>query len=304
ARKAREAERVQKAREAEQARKEREEREKKEREQAELQRREVELTQLDGEIAAMQRRIESGGSSAGDSLKKLAALVESRGELAEKIAAKRRAQAAALAEQQRQRAEIERRRREELARAEAEKERLRQVQLAAAEAKRRSAVEADIADYEKIVNSSGGSSLAGAAWTGLVGKYPSAAGIEPGDLATFRQVVIEGISLAELRERERAAAAAAAAAEARRLAEMAGELVDVPGGCYRMGANDGDSDERPVHEVCVDGFAIGKYEVTQGQWQRIMGNNPSSFKKGDNYPVERVSWNDAQEYLRKLNAKT
>ena len=52
-------------------------------------------------------------------------------------------------------------------------------------------------------------------------------------------------------------------------------------------------------------FAIGKYEVTQNQWQAIMGNNPSYLKScGDNCPVEQVSWNDAQEFAKKLSAKT
>ncbi len=68
---------------------------------------------------------------------------------------------------------------------------------------------------------------------------------------------------------------------------------------------DGRSDEKPVHKVCVDDFYIGKYEVTQGQWKAIMGNNPSSFSNcGDNCPVENISWNDAQEFINKLNKKT
>jgi len=81
-----------------------------------------------------------------------------------------------------------------------------------------------------------------------------------------------------------------------------GEFVKVPAGCFQMGDTfgDGQSDEKPVHEVCLDGFLIGKYEVTQGQWQAVMGNNPS-FHKGDVYPVDNVSWNDAQEFIKKLN---
>jgi formylglycine-generating enzyme required for sulfatase activity len=46
---------------------------------------------------------------------------------------------------------------------------------------------------------------------------------------------------------------------------------------------------------------MGKYEVTQGQWKAIMGNNPSRFKSGDNYPVENVSWTDIQDFIKKLN---
>jgi formylglycine-generating enzyme required for sulfatase activity len=87
------------------------------------------------------------------------------------------------------------------------------------------------------------------------------------------------------------------------------EFVYVKGGCFEMGCgswtDDCDSDEEPVHEICVDDFYIGKYEVTQGQWKAVMGSNPSSFKDcGDNCPVENVSWNDVQEFIRMLNKKT
>jgi len=69
-------------------------------------------------------------------------------------------------------------------------------------------------------------------------------------------------------------------------------------------SEEGRNDEGPVHRVCVDGFAMGKYEVTQGQWQRIMGNNPASYQNGDNYPVEQVSWSDVQEFVAKLNRQS
>jgi len=81
------------------------------------------------------------------------------------------------------------------------------------------------------------------------------------------------------------------------------EFVVVSGGCYQMGSNDGKRDERPVHEVCVNDFLMGKYEVTQGQWRKIMGNNPSYHKRGDDYPVEQVSWNNIQDFIRKLNSR-
>jgi len=85
------------------------------------------------------------------------------------------------------------------------------------------------------------------------------------------------------------------------------EFVSVPGGCFQMGDNfgDGTADEKPVHEVCVSNFAIGKYEVTQGQYKRIMGSNPSKFSScGDSCPVEIVSWNDAQDFIRELNSQS
>lgn len=85
------------------------------------------------------------------------------------------------------------------------------------------------------------------------------------------------------------------------------EFVFVKGECFQMGDSfgDGDIDEKPVHDVCIDDFYMGKYEVTQGQWQAIMGNNPSNFKNcGDNCPIEEVSWNDAQEFIKRLNSRT
>lgn len=85
------------------------------------------------------------------------------------------------------------------------------------------------------------------------------------------------------------------------------EFVFVKGGCFQMGDTfgDGGSDEKPVHEVCVDDFYMGKYEVTQGQWKAVMKKNPSHFKDcGDNCPVEQVSWSDAQDFINKLNQKT
>lgn len=84
------------------------------------------------------------------------------------------------------------------------------------------------------------------------------------------------------------------------------EMVFIKGGCYVMGDTfgDGRSGEKPLHEVCVDDFYLGKYEVTQGEWQKIIGKNPSCFKNGDNYPVEQVSWKDAQKFIMKLNKKS
>ena len=80
------------------------------------------------------------------------------------------------------------------------------------------------------------------------------------------------------------------------------DMVFIKGGCFNMGSNDYD-DEKPIHEVCVDDFYIGKYEVTQKQWREIMGSNPSNFKNCDNCPAEQVSWNDVQEFIKKLNQK-
>jgi formylglycine-generating enzyme required for sulfatase activity len=69
-------------------------------------------------------------------------------------------------------------------------------------------------------------------------------------------------------------------------------------------AGDCDSDEMPVHEVCVDDFWMAKYEVTQGQWKSIMDENPSRFKKGDDYPVEKVLWKEVQEFIGRIRTRT
>ena len=81
------------------------------------------------------------------------------------------------------------------------------------------------------------------------------------------------------------------------------EFASVPAGSFKMGL-DSYSDESPVHQVTfASGFYMGRYEVTQAQWQKVMGNNPSSDKScGENCPVEKVSWDDAQEFIKKLNA--
>ena len=80
------------------------------------------------------------------------------------------------------------------------------------------------------------------------------------------------------------------------------EMVFVEGGTFMMGSNEYEN-EKPIHRVTVNSFYIGKYQITQKKWFEIMGNNPSHFK-GDNLPVEQVSWNDVKNFLTKLNIKT
>lgn len=84
------------------------------------------------------------------------------------------------------------------------------------------------------------------------------------------------------------------------------EMVLIPPGSFEMGSTGGYTDQQPLHWVSIaQAFALGKTEVTQAEWQAVMGANPSGFKNcGDNCPVENVSWHDAQEFIGKLNAKT
>jgi eukaryotic-like serine/threonine-protein kinase len=93
--------------------------------------------------------------------------------------------------------------------------------------------------------------------------------------------------------------------EARRIALPGGadlDVVWVPGGTFWMGASPGDQvvqdSEKPRHQVKLEGYWLGKFPVTQAQWKSVMGTDPSGFK-GEDRPVENVSWEDAQEFLKK-----
>ncbi|MEO5330662.1 MAG: SUMF1/EgtB/PvdO family nonheme iron enzyme [Magnetococcus sp. YQC-5] len=86
-----------------------------------------------------------------------------------------------------------------------------------------------------------------------------------------------------------------------------GEFVQLPGGTFEMGCGAWQSEcrdnEKPVLMITLNAFEIGKYEVTQGQWKTVMESNPSQFVAcGDECPMEQVSWDDVQEFIKKLNA--
>lgn len=87
------------------------------------------------------------------------------------------------------------------------------------------------------------------------------------------------------------------------------KLLRIPAGSFVMGSEAGEAgrqgDEGPRHRVTIGrDFYLGQYEITQGQWKAVMGSNPSVFRdreSADSHPVEMVSWEDAQQFLRKLN---
>ena len=81
------------------------------------------------------------------------------------------------------------------------------------------------------------------------------------------------------------------------------EFVWIPSGCFQMGSSAGEARAQPVHRVCVKGFYLGKYEVTQAQYQQVMGKNPSYFQ-GANNPVEQVSWDDTQNFMEEIRYTT
>lgn len=85
-------------------------------------------------------------------------------------------------------------------------------------------------------------------------------------------------------------------------------MVHVKGGTFTMGATseqeaDAEPDELPAHSVTLRDYYIGETEVTQALWVAVMENNPSFFE-GDSYPVERISWEDAQKFVRRLRKLT
>jgi formylglycine-generating enzyme required for sulfatase activity len=96
------------------------------------------------------------------------------------------------------------------------------------------------------------------------------------------------------------------------------EFVWIPGGCFQMGCagtakreedradllSQCNPDEVPAHKVCVDGFWMGRYEVSQKEWKQLMGKNPAKAQKGDSYPVDSVSWEEARDYALELSRRT
>ena len=128
----------------------------------------------------------------------------------------------------------------------------------------------------------------------------------------------EAARQAALEREQEAEAARQAALEEERQAEAARqvgtsmEFVWIRPGSFKMGSPSSErgcddesrhcDDEGPVHKVEISqGFWLGKYEVTQGQWKAVMGRNPSEFQGDDRRPVERVSWRDVQTFIGRLN---
>ena len=91
------------------------------------------------------------------------------------------------------------------------------------------------------------------------------------------------------------------------LRDVSTQMVRVEGGMFTMGCTpeqeNCDADEQPVHPVRIESFEIGKFEVTQVLWEAVMGENPSAFADCPGCPVETVSWDDVQDFLRRLNAE-
>jgi len=90
------------------------------------------------------------------------------------------------------------------------------------------------------------------------------------------------------------------------ISKLKANMVFIQGGTFTMGCtseqgSDCQGDESPAHQVTVSSFRMGKYEVTQAEWEAVMGSNPSNFQNCPDCPVEYVNWNDVQDFIRKLN---
>lgn len=133
-----------------------------------------------------------------------------------------------------------------------------------------------------------------------------------------RQIILISLMLglqgmagnAQAEERTHGAASEPAAGKVWAEPKTGMEFVWVPSGCFNMGGSSASDkeeqhayEEQPVHKVCVKGFWMGRYEVTQAQYQQAMGNNPSHFL-GSNKPVEQVSWNDASNFSDEMKNST
>jgi len=84
------------------------------------------------------------------------------------------------------------------------------------------------------------------------------------------------------------------------------DFVKINGGCFEMGNQfgEGGADELPLHTVCLSGFYLSKYEVTQEQWLQVMGNNPSRNMADPRYPVDVISWYNVEQFIKTLNSRT
>jgi len=235
----------------------------------EIAKHEKEIAKLDVEIERMRKRLGTTAVKRDDSLDSLLAMVHQK------------------QEQKRRLEGLKKKRQQEKARRRAEIERLkteRRKKLIAA-------LKEDIRKYQEIVSSPFGKDMKEAAWKSLVGKYPEAGeDIEIGD--TRRLLAKVKWSNAQLAFTN----------------SIGMNFVLIPSGTFMMGSPSDDlgcgNDERRHRVTLSEGFYIQTTEVTQGQWQSIMGSNPSRFKNcGDDCSIEKITWNDAQDFIRRLNHK-
>ena len=128
--------------------------------------------------------------------------------------------------------------------------------------------------------------------------------------AIREDLVLEGGHLVEYKgewlepeEKEKRIVEAKPIAKQQPIERLVGKMITIPAGSFQMGSNENNA-ETPVHHVSLKAFKLGQYEVTQKQWQAVMGSKLSHFKNCDNCPVKVVSWDDIHIFLKKLNQQT
>lgn len=139
--------------------------------------------------------------------------------------------------------------------------------------------------------------------------YNAALKIKPNDANLSNRIEKTDKALAALQQQQELSLQRTVKAEEMRpevqaAREIEYNMVKIKDRLFKMGNDVGANDESPMHVVEIDSFYISRYEVTQSQWQRIMGSNPSGFQNCDICPVENISWNEAVQFIEKLNQLT
>ncbi|MBU0768761.1 MAG: SUMF1/EgtB/PvdO family nonheme iron enzyme [Proteobacteria bacterium] len=234
----------------------------KKKEEAEISKREKEVAELDAKIAKMRKKLGTADENRDDSLDRMLAMARQKDA------------------QEKHLEELKRKRQAEEAKRLAEIEELK----AKKRIKMLATLEKDISKYRSIISSIFWKSNKEEAWKSLLAKYPSAGNLKVDDTEGLKfKIAYEGIENS-----------------------IGMKFVRIPPGTFMLGSppnEPGHTFNEKEHQVTLTKeFYIQTTEVTQDQWKKVMGNNPSQFKKcGDDCPVEKVSWHDVKDFIHRLN---
>jgi len=247
---------------------EREEKQAKAKEYAEIAKRKRELAALDAKIAIIKKRLKTDTKTRDDDLDAMLAMIHKKEQQQKRIDALKRQR---KAEEKRRRTEIEKLKAKNIA-------------------KKAIMLRENIVKYEQIVSSKYGKGMKESAWKSLVAKYPKAKELEVGDIVGLENVIAGTTDIWSFNN------------------SLGMKFVYIKPGTFMMGSPSSETgrywDEEQHQVTLTKGFFMQTTEVTQGQWRAVMGNNPSRFKNcGQDCPVEQVSWDDSQTFIRKLNRK-